>query len=68
MCKLERFSFDVACMQCGHPHSHQQVPFACVMLHVAFHVSCVDWALWSHVPAVCVVIVVIIVQDPPPPP
>ena len=26
----------------GHPHSHQQVPFACVALHVA---SCVDWAL-----------------------
>ena len=30
MCKFERFSFDVACMQCGHPHSHQQVPFACI--------------------------------------
>ncbi len=23
-------SFDVACMQCGHSHSHQQVPFAWV--------------------------------------
>ena len=26
--KLERFSFDLACVQCGHSHSHQQVPFA----------------------------------------
>ncbi len=26
--KFERFSFDVACLQCGHSHSHQQVPFA----------------------------------------
>ncbi len=38
--KLERFSFDVACMQCGHPHSHQQVPFACVALCIASHVLC----------------------------
>ncbi len=30
--KLERFSFDVACVHCGHPHSHQQVPFARVTL------------------------------------
>ncbi len=37
-CKLEHFSFDVACLQCGHPHLHQQVPFACVA-------SCVDWAV-----------------------
>ena len=28
--KFECKSFDVACVQCGHPHSHQQVPFACV--------------------------------------
>ncbi len=28
--KLDRFSFDVACVQCGYSHSHQQVPFACV--------------------------------------
>ena len=30
-----RFSFDVACVQCGHPHLHQQVPFARVALRVA---------------------------------
>ena len=30
--KLECFSFDVACVQCRHPHSHQQVPFACIAL------------------------------------
>ncbi len=41
--KLERFSFDVACLQCGHPYSHQQVPFACIALCVA-PASCVDWA------------------------
>ncbi len=28
--KFERKSFDVACMQCGYSHSHQQVPFTCV--------------------------------------
>ncbi len=28
--KFERKSFDVACVQCGYSHSHQQVPFACV--------------------------------------
>ena len=28
--KFKHFPFDVACVQCGHPHSHQQVPFACV--------------------------------------
>ncbi len=43
MHKFEHFSFDVACVQCGHPHSHQQVPFACIALHVA-SVSCVDMA------------------------
>ena len=42
--KFERFSFDVTCMQCGHSHSHQQVPFACVPL-VSHPVFCVDWAL-----------------------
>ncbi len=26
--KFERKSFDVACVQCGHSHSHQQVPFS----------------------------------------
>ena len=26
--KFEHKSSDVACMQCGHPHSHQLVPFA----------------------------------------
>ena len=31
---LEHFSFDVACLQCGCLHSHQQVPFACVALRV----------------------------------
>ncbi len=39
-CKLEYFSFDVACVQCGHPHSHRQVPFACIALRVASHVLC----------------------------
>ena len=29
-CQFARKSFDVACMQCGHPHSPQQVPFPCV--------------------------------------
>ncbi len=38
--KLEHFSFDIACVQCGHPHSHQQVPFACVALCVASRVLC----------------------------
>ncbi len=38
--KLEHFSFDVACVQCGHPHSHQQAPFACVALHVASRILC----------------------------
>ncbi len=36
--KLEHFSFDVACVQCGYPHSHQQVQFARVALRIA---SCV---------------------------
>ena len=35
--KLERFSFDVACMQCEHFHWRQQVPFA---LSVASGVLC----------------------------
>ena len=26
--KFECFFFNVVCIQCGHPHSHQQVPFA----------------------------------------
>ena len=34
------FSFDVACLQCGHPHSHQQVPFAFVALRIASRVLC----------------------------
>ena len=38
--KFECFSFVVACVQCGHPHSHQQVPFACVALHVVSRVLC----------------------------
>ncbi len=38
--KLERFSFDVACLQCGHLHSHQQVPFAGVALCIASHILC----------------------------
>ncbi len=45
--KFQCFSFDVACVQCGHPHSHQQVLFACVMLRVA---SRVDWASGCSVP------------------
>ncbi len=28
--EFQNKSFDIACVQCGHPHSHQQVPFACV--------------------------------------
>ncbi len=28
--KFQRKSFDVACVQCGHSHSAEQVPFACV--------------------------------------
>ncbi len=39
-CKFERFSFDVACVQCGHPHSHRQIPFACVALRITSHVLC----------------------------
>ncbi len=42
LCKFECFSFDVAYMQCGHPHSHQQVPFACIALRIA---SRVLWGL-----------------------
>ncbi len=38
--KFQCKSFDVACVQCGHPHSHQQVPFAGVALHVASRVLC----------------------------
>ena len=38
--KLECFSFDVACVQCRHPHLHQEVPFARVALHVASRVLC----------------------------
>ena len=30
----QRKSFDVACVQYGHPHSHQQVPFACVVFRI----------------------------------
>ncbi len=28
--KFQRKSFDVGCVQCGHSHSYQRVPFACV--------------------------------------
>ncbi len=45
MHKLEHFSFNVACIQCGHPHSHQQVPFVCVALHVASCILC-GLGLW----------------------
>ena len=38
--QIGSFSFDVACMQCGHPHSHQQVPFACVAMRIASRVLC----------------------------
>ncbi len=38
--KLECFSFDVACEQCGYPHSHQQVPFACIALCIASCILC----------------------------
>ena len=38
--QIKRFSFDIACVQCGHPHSLQQVPFACVALRVASCVLC----------------------------
>ncbi len=38
--KFECFSFDVACVQCGHPHLYQQVPFAWVALLVASRVLC----------------------------
>ena len=38
--KFEHFSFDVACMQCGHPHSYQQIPFACVAMRVTSRVLC----------------------------
>ena len=36
----QRFSFDVACMQCEHSHWRWQVPFACVALLVASRVLC----------------------------
>ncbi len=55
--KLDCFSFDVACMQCGHPHSCQQVPFACIALCCA---SCVDWAsrhAKETVPVFCTTVV-----------
>ena len=32
--QIRSFSFDVACVQCGHPHSHQQAPFACIVHRV----------------------------------
>ena len=38
--KFKRFSFDVACVQCGHAHSYQQVQFACLALHVASCLLC----------------------------
>ena len=38
--KFEHFSFDVACLQCGHSHSHQQVPFTCITLCVTSHILC----------------------------
>ena len=38
--KLQCFSFDVACMQCGHPYSHQQVPFARFALGVVSRILC----------------------------
>ena len=38
--KFEHFSFDVACMQCGHPYSYQQVPFVCFALRVTSRVLC----------------------------
>ncbi len=43
--KLEHFSFDVASVQCGHPHSHRQVPFARVVLCFASRVLC-GLGLW----------------------
>ncbi len=42
--QMERKTFDVACVQCEHSHSRQQVPFACGALRCA---STVDWALCS---------------------
>ncbi len=38
--QIRTFPFDVACLQCGHPHSHQQVPVACMALHVASRILC----------------------------
>ncbi len=33
-------------MQCGHPHSHQQVPFACVVLRLNANADArCEWAL-----------------------
>ena len=40
VCKFKCFSFDVACVQCGHPHSHQQVPFPCIALRIASRILC----------------------------
>ena len=39
-CKLERFSFDVACVQCEHSHWWQQVPFTCIALCITSHALC----------------------------
>ncbi len=46
--KFECFFFDVASVQCGHPHSHQQVPFACIALRVASRVLCGLGLKFSH--------------------
>ena len=48
-CKLEWFSFDVACVQCEHS-LWQQVPFAYIALRVASCVLC-DLGLYTHVPS-----------------
>ncbi len=56
-------SFDVACVQYGHPHSHQQVPFACVALRIescilcglGLNIQCLDiflvYAGYVHIPS-----------------
>ena len=41
--QFTRKSFDVACVQCEHPNSQQQVPFACI----CDCASSVDWA-WGR--------------------
>ena len=47
--KFECFSFDVACVQCGH-HSHQQVLLACVASRVLCGLGPKELPVWIGAP------------------